>query len=386
MLHVVLLPGIVTAVVIAHIVLARRHGTTPVRSGAAVPRWPRQGLYDVAAMAIVFVVLLAFVANQHGADLAAPADPTSRYDARPLWYFRWLYALRTIAGSFEQLAAMAAPAVVGGFLVALPVLDSGPDRSVKARRLWLGALAGMLAMIGGLTVMSFANDAGDDKYVEARDKQAEIAQRARALARTNGVPVTGPGDLWKTAPMWLGRTLFAKACANCHDEASKDRIGPIIGPGHGDRAWLIAFLNAPSDDRFWGKTKLAKTEAAMKPVELPPDKIAEVAELLYAQSGATDVDTKKRDAGVELAKGCGDCHSLDEGVAGTSAPNLAGLGSRDYYFSFISNPKSPIHMGSDNEMPRFDKELTVVERDAIAEYLVWLRTATKSDLDALGSL
>ena len=37
-----------------------------------------------------------------------------------------------------------------------------------------------------------------------------------------------------------------------------------------------------------------------------------------------------------------------------------------------------------SSMPRFDKELTIVERDLIAEYLVWLRTATPADLDALG--
>ena len=33
-------------------------------------------------------------------------------------------------------------------------------------------------------------------------------------------------------------------------------------------------------------------------------------------------------------------------------------------------------------MPRFDKELTLAERDALAEYLVWLRTATPADLAA----
>ena len=39
-----------------------------------------------------------------------------------------------------------------------------------------------------------------------------------------------------------------------------------------------------------------------------------------------------------------------------------------------------------SSMPRFDKELTPTERDALAEYLVWLRTATQAQLDALGPL
>ncbi|MBS1119744.1 MAG: hypothetical protein H6Q90_1972, partial [Deltaproteobacteria bacterium] len=46
-----------------------------------------------------------------------------------------------------------------------------------------------------------------------------------------------------------------------------------------------------------------------------------------------------------------------------------------------------IHMTEDmGQMPRFDKELSLLDRDAIAEYLVWLRTATKAELDALGPL
>jgi hypothetical protein len=34
-------------------------------------------------------------------------------------------------------------------------------------------------------------------------------------------------------------------------------------------------------------------------------------------------------------------------------------------------------------MPRFGKELSLAQRDALAEYLVWLRTATEADLKAL---
>ena len=44
-------------------------------------------------------------------------------------------------------------------------------------------------------------------------------------------------------------------------------------------------------------------------------------------------------------------------------------------------------MGTDkSEMPRFDKDLSIVDRDALAEYLVWLRTATQRDVDLLEAL
>lgn len=387
MLHVILLPVIVTALTIAHVALARRHGTTPVREGRPAARWPNQRLLDVVAMAIAFAVLLAFVVSTGGADLAAPADPTEAYDARPLWYFRWLFELRELAGSAERLAAMAAPAIAGGFLVALPLLDRSPERGARSRALWLGSTAGLLALIGALTVMSFARDANDDELGKRVAESEQRAQRARTLAREYGVPATG--DIWSSAPMAQGRALFAKMCAGCHDAASpdKDRVGPVIGPGFGDRAWLRAFLQAPSAPQFWGRTKLATAEAAMKPVELAPEKLDAVVELLIAEAGVADVDRAKAEHGKEVWEQCSDCHSRDEGVAEGAGPNLFGLHSRAYFTSFIGNPKLPIHMGADkSEMPRFDSDLSILQRDALAEYLVWLRTASVADITRLKNL
>jgi ubiquinol-cytochrome c reductase cytochrome b subunit len=392
MLHVALLPVVVTIVTIAHIVVARRHGTTPVRERRKpVPRWPNQAVLDAAAMAIALAVLLAVVVRSGGADLAAPADPSQAYDARPLWYFRWLFELRELSGSAEKIVAMVAPAIVGGFLVALPLLDKGPERAARTRVLWLGALAGLLAVITGLSVMSLARDDRDEDLAKRQAEAETLATRARALAKEYGVPATGGAEIWSVAPMWKGRTLFAKMCAGCHDPASApaDRIGPIIRPGHGNRDWIRAFLKAPNGPDFWGRTKLAKDEvASMKAFTIEqPDQDA-IVELLYAQSGAADVDPAKVKRGVDVFGNlCDSCHSIEEGVAGTSAPGLFGLHGRAFYLSFIGNPKLPLHMGTDkSEMPRFDSDLSVVDRDAIAEYLVWLRSATQADLDKLGPL
>ncbi len=391
MLHIALMPALVTALVVGHVVLARRHGTTPVRSGPAARWWPSQSLRNVIAMALVFAALLAFVVEQGGTDLAAPADPTQAYDARPLWYFRWLFELRELAGSGEQLVAMVAPAVLGGFLIALPLLDREPRRAARRHRLWIAILAGMLAVIAGLSVASFLRDESDTEFAKRRTEADRLAARARTIAREYGVPVTGGVEIWSAAPMWRGRMLFAKMCAGCHDGASDpaDRIGPIIGPGYGDRSWLRDFLAAPSDPRFWGQTKLAKTDAAMKPIksfELQPAQIDGIVELLLAQSGDVTADPAKVATGRDAFTPCTDCHSLEEG-ASDAAPNLFGLHSRASYLSFIGNPKLPVHMGPDkSEMPRFDTDLTLYDRDALAEYLVWLRTATQADLDKLPPL
>jgi len=388
-LHVAVLPALVVTLTALHIGLVRRHGMTPRwdRSDAElVPRWPQQALRDALAMAVVFAILLAYTVQTRGADLAAPADPSSAYDARPLWYFRWLFELRALFGSFEGVIALAAPALVAGFLIALPLSDNGPVYDPSARKRWLGMLAAVLLMIGALTIMSFANDS-DDPELGKRQQQAELrASRARALAAKNGVPATGPQDIFATAPMFRARTLFKQRCQGCHVD-EKDRKGPLIAPGHHSRAWLKAFLKDPGGHAFWGKTKLAKTDDAMKPVDLAGEELDAVVEALYSQTGAADVVESKRDRGKALFdKACTDCHSLDEGVAGGSGPGLGGLASRDWYTSVIGNPKAAIHLGSMSEMPRFDKDLSIVDRDALAEYLVWLRTATQQDLDALGPL
>jgi len=383
-LHVVVLPGIVLAAVAAHVWLARKHGpTVRKKTGPAVPR-AVQTMRDVVAMAAVFALLLAYVVQNHGADLAAPADPSAAFDARPLWYFRWLFELRQLTGSFERIAALVAPAIVVGYLLLFPLLDRG---SAASRR-WLGGLVGMLAVIGGLTMSSFVRDSRDDGLAAREERAAHEADHDRALAREYGVPATGPRDLAAALPMYRARVLFAQRCKGCHGADSNDRKGPVIAAGHGNREWLRGFLKAPSGPEYWGKSKLGKSDDAMKAVDLPAQELDDLVELLYAQSGAPDADTAKRDRGKAIfSQACTDCHSADEGVAGASAPGLGDLDSRDYYTSFIGNPKSVVHMGLErSEMPRFDKDLSIVDRDALAGYLVWLRTATPKDVAALGDL
>ena len=387
--HVIALPALVAIVTYFHITIARRLGPTPLRKATVpTPYWPVQSVRNALAIAVTFAVLFIYVISQHGVDLASPADATSPFDARPLWPFRWLFELRVIAGSAEQFAAMAAPAVFGGFLVSLPFIDKRAERSPAQRKMVLGVFAMLFSVMFSLTLASYASDDNDANLDGRRRKAAALSARARQLAVTNGVPITGPLDVFKTAPMWKARTLFAKTCFGCHGVDSQDRKGPVIGPGHGNRAWLTQFLKTPGGDAFYGHTKLAASDAAMKPVELPAADLADLVELLYSESEASDADAAKVERGAKVFEGaCTDCHTRNEGEASTSGPNLHGLGSRDYYTSFIGNPKSPVHMGKDkSQMPAFAHEISLVDRDAIAEYLVWLRTATDQDVGALGPL
>jgi ubiquinol-cytochrome c reductase cytochrome b subunit len=387
-LHVLLLPAVVGALTWGHAALARKHGPTPFkeRDRPPVPRWPEQTLRNAIAIAMMLTVLMVYVVAVHGVELAAPADPSQAFDARPLWYFRWLFELRDLSGRAEKLVALLTPAVAAGILVALPILDRDPSRAPRRRVGYLGLLAALLTAIAALTVASYAGDARDEQLAKRNVKADQRAQLARKLARDNGVPVTGAADVFFTSPMAKARSLFATRCKGCHDADSKDRKGPIIAPGHGSRSWLKAFVRDPGGDEFWGRTKLAKTDAAMKSFrQMPPNDLDGVVELIYSESGATDVDAAARSHGLEVFEtACSDCHSHEEGMPGSSGPGLGNLGTRAYYRSFLANPKSALHMGRDkSQMPRFDRELTLAELDALAEYLVWLRTATPADLAAL---
>lgn len=387
MLHVIAMPAVVFGIIALHVRLARKHGPTPIRTRLpAAPRWPDQALRNAILMAVAFAIVVGYTLSQDGAPLYAPADPSRAFDARPLWYFRWLYELRHLAGSAEELAALAAPAVAGGLLFALPLFDRDGTQRARARAAF-GAVCALGAIVTALTLISVARDSGDQVHADAIAKAEMQASRARALATKYGIPPTGALDVFKTPPMYAARAIYAAKCADCHDAAKPDRTGPVIGIGHMNRAWLKAFLKDPSGPAFYGKTKLGKTDNAMKPVELPPDDLEDLVEAVYAQDGAPDIDKAKRERGAKLfEKACSDCHTLDQGVAAGSGPNLHGHGSRDYLISFIGNPKGPLHMGGDAEMPAFEGELTLVERDAVAQYLLWLRTASQTDLDALGPL
>ncbi len=387
-LHVLFLPAIVGAVTWGHVALARKLGATPLHPSErpSIPRWPEQTLRNAIAIAMVLTVLVVYVVAVHGVELAAPADPSQPYDARPLWYFRWLFELRELSGRAEKIVALAVPAIVAGALVALPLVDREPARALRSRAPYLGGLAGLLAVISALTAASFAADARNTKLAERMAKADQRAQLAHKLARDNGVPATGGADVFMTSPMARGRALFALRCKSCHDADSMERKGPVIAPGHGGREWIRAFVKNPNGEVFWGLTKLAKTDAAMKSFsQMPQADLDGIVELIYSESGATDVDADRRKHGLEVFEiACSDCHAREDGMPGSSAPGLSGVGTRAYYRSFISNPKSAFHMGKDkSQMPRFDKELSLTDLDALAEYLAWLRTATPADLAKL---
>jgi ubiquinol-cytochrome c reductase cytochrome b subunit len=376
-IHTFLLPGALLLLVGIHIALFRKHGVTPRWSRSqdelaarTQPFWPDQLARDMVAVAVAFGALVWLTVRSHGVELAPPADPASGYDARPEWYFLPLFQLlKYFHGAAEPIVALGAPAILMGFLFALPFLDRGPSASPWRRLSKLVPLGLVGAGAGALIALALASDARDaalQKRIVAADA---LARKARKLALA-GVP-PGPGTMvYENEPFHAARRYFGEHCAGCHD--SLVRKGPELVAGYNSRAWLAAFLVDPDGERFFGVTKKLHK---MKPTKYTGADLDAVVEMLYAETGATDARPELVDKGRSLFDNgpCSDCHSREAGAVGDEGPNLLGRGSPDALADFIRNPADPRWFGAQNEMPAFGAKLRPEEITALAAYVASLR-------------
>jgi mono/diheme cytochrome c family protein len=202
--HALALPGAIVALVVVHLYLFRIHGVTPPwwESKArlqeqAEPFWPKQALKD-AVCAIVFIGALGLWAYYRPAPLEAPADPSEPYDARPEWYFMFLFQLlRYFHGPYEVIGTFVLPA--GAFLLLFfwPLIDRNPHRDPRKRPLAIGLFVFSTLGLIGLTVFAIATD------VRMKEPTRSVAaepppRKASALQRSD-----------------VAR-LFSTHCAGCH--------------------------------------------------------------------------------------------------------------------------------------------------------------------------
>ncbi len=379
-LHVFVLPATLLALLALHLVLFRRHGVTPRwgRSPDELARrtqtfWPHQLLRDMVAIAVAFAILAGITQATGGAELGAPADPSSPYNARPEWYFLPLFqVLKYFGGALERVVSLGAPAVIFGALLALPFVDRGADRSPWKRLPELGVIA--LLFIGAGTLMGLAktSDARDANFQKRAKEADEDARKARKLALL-GVPPAGGTAVYENEPQFHGRRIFKERCEGCH--RGNERKGPEIVAGYNSRAWLRDYLVDPDGARFFGPTKAIR--GGMKPVKYRGAELDALVEMLYAESGGEGADAAKVAAGRKIfdTGPCSDCHSRDGTTEGEEGPNLGGRGGKAWLTAFISDPGHPRFFGKKNEMPVFKEKLRPDEIDKVAEFVAAQRDA-----------
>lgn len=401
-LHVGILPPLTIVLIIAHIVVFRRHGvTTPPNAQGEGWFWPEQAFRDMVVSMLVFAVMLGLVLFGHGhkletdtgheaglwgklahagrdgkgANLDAPADPgTESYPARPEWYFLFLFQLlKYFEGSQEIIGTVIIPNGVMALLALLPLLAFGRKSPGGMRTFAQGVgILAIVTILGGaafLTYQALAADRANEDFQKSRTKAEALAERAVQLAQ-DGIPADGAVNLLRHDPMTQGPELFKQRCAVCHEyqglfeDTKKPAFTASDLTNFGSKEWISGFLQDPDSDHYYGRTrfkggrmsKFVNSSRRKDPARAAAD-FEVIAEWL-----ATHPRGKSFDAQPELAKTyqafqqrCADCHKY-EGEGGDSdsaAPDLTGYGDADWLRLMIVSPDHPARYGLRNRMPGF---------------------------------
>ena len=108
-----------------------------------------------AAMAVIAIGVIAFLALLFGAELGAKADPTTTtYVPRPDWYFFFLFQVLRVMRNvpqFTPLATIGVPTICMILLFLLPLYDRSPERRIERRPIALAAGIATIAAMAYLT-------------------------------------------------------------------------------------------------------------------------------------------------------------------------------------------------------------------------------------------
>ncbi len=398
-LHAGILPALIVVLVVGHVALFRRHGITskkPHRKPDAA-FWPDQVLMDAVAALAVLVTVLFLTLHFHGAELAAPADPSEPYAAaRPEWYFLFLFQfLKYFPGGTEVWGAIVIPSLGLVILAAMPFLG----RWKLGHRFNLAFLGMVLLGAVLLTVQARRQDRQDPEYQAAVQRAHRDSHRVVELAKSpQGIPNSGAVTLLRQDPLTQGPRLFARNCASCHRYGGHDGIGqPVADPasapdlkGFGSREWLAGMMNPARVDGpdFYGGTKFREGKMVrfvkQKVARYDAEKRADLEKVIIAISAEAalpgQVELDARDAAI-IEKGrllardsvsCTDCHQFRNKDEEGSSPDLTGWGSREWLIGVISNPMHPRFYGNKNDrMPAFAEtgQLDAVSIGLLADWL-----------------
>jgi menaquinol-cytochrome c reductase cytochrome b/c subunit len=164
-----------------------------------------------SAMACVVMAIIIAMSLVLGAELGAKANPTTTsYDARPEWYFFFLFdVLRIIrVPSLVQLATIGVPTLGMILLFLLPFYDRGPERRPERRP--VATITGII-VIGAMAYLTY---------------NGATAGTPDALEWT--VPKVVREDGKAAVVEWNeGREVVAQSgCEACHKIGDNGNVGP----------------------------------------------------------------------------------------------------------------------------------------------------------------
>lgn len=419
-LHAGLLPGLLIFFLVLHVALFRRHGLC-ARNPNHAPDctfWPDQVLRDAIACFAVLAVVLGLT-YWKGAELGAPADPSSPYSAaRPEWYFLFLFQfLKWFPGELEKYGAFYIPGAIVLFMFLMPWIGKWK----LGHRFNVVFTFALLIGASFLTWQAIRDDSNRE-FIAAKEEAHRDGERAVLLAKSaTRIPATGALSLLYDDPNTQGPKLFKQHCASCHNyvnPAKPDAWDAIVNEkptapnlhGLGTREWVASWLSLDSiksEDRFGFHDSpflesdmvnfVADTltdENTNKQIEIN-DKIKHVAAALAAEAKLPrQLPQDKADAKI-IATGltvitddfaCIDCHKFESGKFARiadddyemTAPDLSGYMSREWLLAFIRNPAATQFYGERNDrMPAFaphdNADLNQLDDKSLELIVDWLR-------------
>jgi quinol-cytochrome oxidoreductase complex cytochrome b subunit/mono/diheme cytochrome c family protein len=395
-LHVGVLPALLVVFLAGHIALFRRHGITPPRGHekrATALFWPEQLFMDTVFSAAVVGVVIVLVLAEGGANLDAPADPSSSdYPARPEWYFLSLFQmLKYFPGKREMIGTIVIPTVLLVVMLILPLLDKVLPGKF-AHFLACGFVFAVLGGAGYMTVQAMWDDSRDPVFQEARKKADATRERALLLAGSPeaGIPPDGSAYILRRDPLTHGRAALERRCLGCHVDGGKGSGTQTASDlaGFGSRAWIRGLLENPQAPAYFGKVPpcdgMAQWKESSKLKGTQLDEIADfVASFARIPADMTPAEWLKSPgvSGHPALKvfrtggECGECHVL----AGLSkgglreAPDLFAWGSPQWIARMIRKPTAADRYGfleEEQKMPAFGPDqLPQIDLEMVIRYL-----------------
>jgi quinol-cytochrome oxidoreductase complex cytochrome b subunit/mono/diheme cytochrome c family protein len=357
------------------------------------------------------VVVVAVLTAAASLTCLAIADDTTDPVARKLLQDLAFVGVPAIAGVLLVQLALLAVVPPGGFhkvvfaggALVLAVLAAGTGAGVYA------AVTGTIPdpvheQVATQIDETAANPTEQTQKVLGFRKQVahaeENADRAIQIAHP-GIPEGGAALLLQRDPMTAGKKLFLKNCGTCHSFAGVSEGGPFEASdltNFGSKDWIRSMLENPSDERFFGRTKLVgmkgwsakhhdyrkglleamadlakKDDAASKQERAEAEKalayydawLDRVVDWLATHPTGVPKDGPKSPEEKRFAEGyaaffdkkikqgrCSSCHTY-AGEGGSEGPDLTGYGSADWIRLMIVAPAHPTRHGAKNQMTAF---------------------------------
>ena len=249
-------------------------------------------LFSAAVVGVVIFLVLA----EGGANLDAPADPSSSdYPARPEWYFLSLFQmLKLFPGDREIIGTIVIPTALVVVMLVLPFLDRILPRKM-AHFLACGFVFAVVGGAGYLTVQAMRADAADSAFQESRKKADAARQRAIYLAGLPdvGIPPDGSAYVLRRDPLTQGRNVLERRCLGCHFFEGKGSGAQTASDlSHfGSRAWIRGLLDKPTSSTYFGKVaKFDGMAEWKKSSKLSPKQLDDVADFVASFAAIADDD------------------------------------------------------------------------------------------------